>query len=612
LAVDPESSATNSFTFSWIAPVHGTPISYYCYSINSWPTASSTCISASNTSLGPGAYASQQGSNTFYIYAKDEAGNYALDAANVASVSYSCATSAPPAPQNVTIQDTSNRAAGIYELTVKWAAGSGQNEASFDHYTIERSTDGTNYSTLGTTSNTTYLDSGLSSSLTYYYQIKSVDNSGHESAASSVVSRQPTGNYASPPSYVGDPSSSVQAASATITWVTNRNSSSFVKYSKSETGLSSSDQSVAQSKGQIDSVTSHSVSISGLSPSTTYYYKVLSYDENRDYGLDGAYSSVYTFLTGELPYISKVKVSNIKLTSADISWESSSSATSNLAYGTSTNCGSNYSGGNSQTTQHTVTLSDLTHSTEYHFRVSGTDSDGNTLTSDDYVFETKKAPSIYAVSYYKDPSPANPQIIIEWKSNVNLSTSIEYRPKDGEPILEQSKSDMTTSHKASLTNLKDNTTYTFYTFGRDEFGNLAKSDVYTLYTDLDTRPPVITDIVIESSNVGQGTVDKSQVVVLFRTDEPTVAYVEYGEGIADDEFPYKTQETAEMTQYHAIAVTGLNPDIPYHIRINVHDKGSNLTQSKTSIIIPGKPTFSALTIILNAFMKFFGWMKMGA
>jgi hypothetical protein len=612
LAVSPEGeSAANLFTFAWIAPVHARTITDYGYSINAYPTAGNiNWIGSDATTLGPGAYATQQGTNTFYLVAKDIAGNYALDAANVATVNFTCATSAPPAPSNVTIQDTSNRAASLWELTVKWEAGSGQDSSTFDHYLVERSLDGASYSTLGTTTSTTYLDSGLTSSQTYYYQIKSVDNANRTSAASSIVSKIPTGNYSAGPSYIGDPSASAKAASATISWVTDRSTSSIVKYAKVEADLSSSDASKSETKGQIDSVTSHSVSVSGLSPSTTYFYKVLSYDENRDYELESAYSNVYHFQTGELPYISKVSISNIKLTTADVSWETSSASTTIIDYGTSIIYGSSYDGGSSnKTTQHTATLESLTHSTEYHLRLRGTDSDSNELTSDDYVFETKKAPSIYGVNYYKDPSPANPQIIVEWKSNVNLSSSIEYRPKDGEPILEQSKSDMTQLHKATLAKLKDNTLYSFYTFGRDEFGNLAKSDTYTLFTDLDARPAVISDIVIQSSNIGEGTVDKSQVVVLFKTDEPTTAYVEYGEGISDKEFPYKTQETTQVSEYHAIALTSLNPDSPYHIKIIAKDKGNNLTRSKTMIAIPGQPSQSALSIILNAFFKFFGWIK---
>jgi len=563
-----------------------------------------TWTGSDSTTLGPGAYATTQGNNTFYLIAKDEAGNYAFDEANVATVNFTCSTLAPPAPIGVTISDTSNRSASIWELTVKWSAGIGQDPTSFDHYQVERSTNGTNYQTVGTTANTVYLDSGLSDSTTYYYRIKSVDNAGNKSAASSVVSDQPTGNYTSPPILAGDPAVSAKATAATVHWVTSRASTSFVRYSTSESDLSS-----GSSKGQIETVIEHSVNLSGLISSTPYYYQVLSYDENRDYSLALAYSSVYSFTTTAAPAVSNVSVSNVKLTTADISYETSNPATTSLRYGTSITYGSSFEeAASSKTTKHSLTLADLTHSTIYHFKIYGTDTDGNDLSSDDYVFETLPEPRIYNVSYQKDTSGPRPAIVVTWKSNVPISTSIEYRPKDGLPILEQSKSALTQDHKATLVELKDSTEYTLYTFGRDQFGNLAQSDTHTLFTDLDTRSPEISDITIESSNVGEGTVDKAQIVVSFKTDEPTTTQVEYAEGIGTEEFPYKTAEDTSLSQSHVIVIGDLKPSTPYTLRILAKDKAYNLTTSKSFVAIPGEPSMSVLTIMLNTLTKLFGWM----
>ncbi|MDH4358810.1 MAG: fibronectin type III domain-containing protein [Candidatus Berkelbacteria bacterium] len=606
LIADPPSSSTNSFTFTWNAPSHPTNIVNYGWSVNAWPSMSNvTWTGSSSTTLTAGAYATTQGNNTFYLVARDEAGNYAFDEANVATVNFTCSTTAPPTPTGVTISDTSNRAASIWELTIKWTAGAGQDPASFDHYQVERSTNGINFQVAGTTANTVYLDSGLSSSTTYYYRIKSVDNAGNASTPSSVVSKQPTGNYTSPPVLVGMPSVSAQATTATVNWVTSRASNSFVRYSTNESDLASS----TDNKGQIETVIEHSVGLSGLSSSTTYYYQVLSYDENREYSLTLAYSGVYSFTTTPAPAVSNVSVSNVKLTTADISYETSNPATTSLRYGTSVSYGSTLEeAASSKTTKHSVTLDNLTHSTVYHFKIYGTDTDSNEFSSDDYVFETLPEPRIYGISYYKDTSGPYPAIVIVWKSNVPISTSIEYRPKDGLPILEQSKSAMTQDHKATLTELKDNTEYTFYTFGRDQFGNQARSDTHTLFTDLDARAPEISDITIESSNVGEGTVDKARIVVSFKTDEPTTNQVEYGEGLGADEFPYKTTENTALSQNHVVVISDLKPSTPYTLRILVKDKAYNLTTSKSFVAVPGEPSMSVLTIMLNTLTKLFGWM----
>src|SRR5690606_6987776 len=115
------------------------------------------------------------------------------DQANYATVDFTCQTAAPPAPTAVSAVDSSDRSINRWMITTQWAAGSGQNQATFDHYSIERSIDGASFTQLATTTSTAYIDADLSNTTTYYYRIKSVDNAGGASVASSTVSKIPTG-----------------------------------------------------------------------------------------------------------------------------------------------------------------------------------------------------------------------------------------------------------------------------------------------------------------------------------------------------------------------------------------------------------------------------------
>jgi PGF-pre-PGF domain-containing protein len=76
-----------------------------------------------------------------------------------------------------------------------------------------------------------------------------------------------------PPNITNVTSSSVTTSSATITWDTDEASTSLVKY-----GTSSDAYSLNRSN--TSNVTEHSISISGLSASTTYYYVVNSTDQS--------------------------------------------------------------------------------------------------------------------------------------------------------------------------------------------------------------------------------------------------------------------------------------------------------------------------------------------
>ncbi|MCX6812715.1 MAG: DUF2341 domain-containing protein [Candidatus Berkelbacteria bacterium] len=177
LTVDPSTSANNSFAFSWSLPLtYGGAIAGYYYSINALPTIVNSTFSSS-TSLAAGPYASQQGQNTFYIVAKDNAGNVDFDSCNsifgnpttdgCSKVNFTANTSAPGIPTGLQAIDSSNRDAAEYSDVLKWVAPVSQG-TGFAGYTVERSTDGLNYSQVATTTGTSYVDDNLSSQLYYY------------------------------------------------------------------------------------------------------------------------------------------------------------------------------------------------------------------------------------------------------------------------------------------------------------------------------------------------------------------------------------------------------------------------------------------------------------
>ncbi len=89
------------------------------------------------------------------------------------------------------------------------------------------------------------------------------------------------------------------------------------------------------------------------------------------------------------PTISGVTASNISESSATVIWTTSEPATSQVEYGTSTSYGASSISDDNLLTSHSVTLSWLTSSTTYHFRVKPKDASSNGAASDDYTFTTK-------------------------------------------------------------------------------------------------------------------------------------------------------------------------------------------------------------------------------
>ncbi|MBI2542608.1 MAG: hypothetical protein HYW24_00255 [Candidatus Aenigmarchaeota archaeon] len=179
------------------------------------------------------------------------------------------------------------------------------------------------------------------------------------------------------------PPSSVTATHelVTITWTTDNSSTTEIEYGKDTTyGTNVTNESMT---------TSHTVTLTGLSSSTTYYYRAKSRDAS---GVQATASSSFATTASPssdttAPSISSISASSITNESAAISWTTDESATSELEYGKDTNYGS--VGSNSTLkTSHKFTLTGLSSSTTYHYRVKSKDVSNNQGVSGDNTFTT--------------------------------------------------------------------------------------------------------------------------------------------------------------------------------------------------------------------------------
>lgn len=110
---------------------------------------------------------------------------------------------------------------------------------------------------------------GLSPSTTYHYRASSTDAAGNGPTLSTDATF--TTSAAAPPVITSGPSAgNIAGASAAISWSTDEAATSQVEY-----GLTTSYGENASVAGY---ATAHSVTLSGLSPETSYHYRVLSAD----------------------------------------------------------------------------------------------------------------------------------------------------------------------------------------------------------------------------------------------------------------------------------------------------------------------------------------------
>jgi hypothetical protein len=236
--------------------------------------------------------------------------------------------------------------------------------------------------------------SGLTASTQYHFRVKSADGSGNQATSGDFTFTSSSG--ATPPTISGVAAVSVTSSGATITWTTNVAADSQVEY-----GTTTAYGQSTQLNTTL--VTSRSVVLSGLTASTQYHFRVKSASSS---GLQ-ATSNDFTFTTtASAPSltISAVAATGVTTSGATIIWTTNVVANSQVEYGTTIGYGQTTTLSTALVTSHSVAVSGLTASTQYHFRAKSVDGSGNQASSPDFTFTT--APSASGSLFVSITAPA--------------------------------------------------------------------------------------------------------------------------------------------------------------------------------------------------------------
>lgn len=593
----PSTNTTNNFAFSWSAPSSFTGSINdltYCYTVNTLPT-DNTCnwTAAGVTSLSTGAYATQPGENTFYVVAKDNAVNYAT----ASSVTFIANTSAPGMPLETDIADVSVKSTSSWKLAITWERPTNVG-AGVSSYKIYRSTDNSNFAQIASTSGTSYVDSGLNQTR-YYYKVRACDSANNCGAYGATAQATPTGKFTTPAGITAQPSiSGISTKKATIRWSTDRASDS-----KISLGTASGKYEPFQ-VASLAQVTDHKVELANLTPGTTYFAKATWTDEDGNTG----YSSEFSFKTEPAPSTQEVTTSRIGLNTAQIRFTSISAAKVVIQFGKSDNFGGVREISTSLTkSSYDTVLTGLDDGTKYFYRLNTFDAEGNEYTGSTVLtFTTPPRPRINNLSFQPVEGEPTSTQKVTWSTNVP-TTSLVRLTSINDPAKEYTDPGMKTEHEVIISDLLDDSEYNLVAESRDKDGNLAVSDVQVLKTALDTRPPKIFDISIETTIKGSGAEARGQVIVSWKTDEPATSQVAYAEGSQAKVFNNKTSKDESLSTEHIVIVSDLPTSRVYSVRPISEDKGQNSSDGDISSAIIGRASDSVLTVVLNSMKRIFGF-----
>jgi hypothetical protein len=178
------------------------------------------------------------------------------------------------------VVDTSIKEAKLWRACITWSEPKYKGDGKLS-YIIQRSFNGSEWTTVGSTTGVTYSDIVPSSRL-YYYRVgvmDGTDQSKENPTFSTFLSAMIEGRYTQPAQLISNVEViNVGTRKATVVWVTERNSDTKIAY-----GLNSGEyfkEEMYSSK----QVTEHEITLNNLQPETTYYFKARWTDTDGNTG----------------------------------------------------------------------------------------------------------------------------------------------------------------------------------------------------------------------------------------------------------------------------------------------------------------------------------------
>jgi len=366
----------------------------------------------------------------------------------------------------------------------------------------------------------------LNPGTTYYFVAQSTGANG-ATGYSTTYSFTTTGTQTTPPPVISNVvATSVSNTSETITWTTDQSASSQVNYGLTTTYTLSS---------ALDPmlVTSHSVTLTGLTPGTAYDFDVMSANA-LSVSSTSTNSSFTTTGTAPAPVISNVGSSGVTSGTATISWTTDQAATSVVNYGATNGYGSTASVAGLVTT-HSIALTGLTANTTYNFDVVSANAANTSSTSANFMFKTSSntAPPP-VISYLDFWGVTSSGVTISWSTDVLSNTAVAYGTTSALDQLSPVQTALTSSHGVILTGLAAGTTYYFAAQSADGSGNTGNSATYS-FTTL-PGPPTI-------SNVTTNPAANNTAMINWTTSVPTSSYVQYGLSTSYGSYSAMTSQT---------------------------------------------------------------------
>ncbi len=269
-------------------------------------------------------------------------------------------------------------------------------------------------------------------------------------------------------------------SSLTIEWDTDEVANTTVNYGTKPDSLNG-----FQISGE--PVSTHRITISGLTAGTTYYYQIGSTDISNNGPVQGAIVSATTLTQPDITAPTFTVVPNasyIADTRVDLAWTTNELSGGEVNYGTSATTLNQFTTLENFALKNGITLAGLTAGTTYFYQVLATDLNGNGPTKSTVLSFTTlatadtQAPAVTAVAV----SPTDSAAVVTWTTDELANSVVQFGLSADSLNTTVSDINPTTAHKLVLANLTPATTYSYRVQSSDPAKNGPTSSTTATFT----------------------------------------------------------------------------------------------------------------------------------
>lgn len=456
----------------------------------------------------------------------------------------------------------------------------------------------------------------------------------------------------------------VTDTSITITWETDEDADSTVNYGlQPDYGIS---------RIPVADRTEHAVTLTDLEPGRTYYFRVVSADENGNQGISADYRITTTGdpATGEADgsgeangdgdgvdvgpgQVDDIEIQEIieqikeiqdqqqlqeivnetvkavqgitedltivgpptvvpETTTALITWTTDRPASSEVLFSST----QGFDGVTFEFAQQS-TGGDVT---EHEVRLIGltpfTDysfkvrsTDEFAITGESRIFEFQTKATAPEIRNLRVVKVEENAATLAWDTNVPTKALVDYQDQTTGAQNSVGRPTLATTHQMRLADLTLGTRYVAFVTAENSGGDRVRSQPIQFITVRDVQPPIITNVTNEST-LFPGSESRIQTIIEWDTDEPAACIMTYEEGATGGAEQFVIEkEAVEFNTSHVEVIVDFAPATVYTFFLDCSDEAGNSVRSEKFVLFTPIQEKNIIDLIIENFEATFGWVN---